>query len=113
MGSVRYTTRVPDIIHQCDNRTDRAIRKVAFDILAASQRVVPVAKSTPTHTGGNLKNSGNVETRPGHATIGYHANYAVYVHEGTMRMAARPFLREPFDQIAPNLARALRVVVEP
>jgi HK97 gp10 family phage protein len=106
---VHYTTRIPGIIRDAEDKADRIIRKGAFDILAASQQVVPVAKEN----GGNLKTSGHVETGHLSATIGYSAEYAIYVHEGTYKMAARPFLREPFDRIAPKILRALDAVVKP
>ena len=109
MSRVQYTTKIPSIIREADAKADRVIRKGAFDILAASQQIVPVAKEN----GGNLKTSGHVETGTLSATIGYSAEYAVYVHEGTHKMSARPFLREPFDRIAPSILRALDVVVKP
>jgi hypothetical protein len=103
---VHYTTRIPGIIRDAEDKADRIIRKGAFDILAASQQVVPVQT-------GNLKTSGHVETGTLSATIGYGAEYAVYVHEGASGRAPNPFLREPFDGIAPSILRALDVVVRP
>lgn len=94
------------MIRNADDIANRIIHKGAMDILAHSQREVPVDT-------GNLKNSGHVDTGNLTATIAYGAEYAVYVHEGTRRMAARPFLRSAFDSVAPEIERALRKVVEP
>lgn len=103
---VRYETRIPGLIRSADDVANRVIHKGAMDILAHSQREVPVDT-------GNLKNSGSVETGDLTATIAYGAGYAVYVHEGTRKRAARPFLRSAFDSVAPEIEKALRKVVEP
>lgn len=75
------------------------ISKTTFDIYAESQITVPVRKDQRKVTGGALKNSGQVTYDKGSltGTITYSIYYAVYVHEGTRYMTARPFLKNAYD----------------
>jgi len=63
----------------------RAVRKSA---LAVEQKSKPV---TPVDTGA-LRRSIRSDIKPLIATISPHTEYAIYVHEGTHRMKARPFM---------------------
>lgn len=107
--SVTYQTKIPSIRLGAERTADRLIRKVAFDILADSQKTVPVAEKD----GGTLKNSGHVETGSLRATIEYSAHYAAYVELGTRRMAARPYLAPAFMRAMPGFRRAMVQVMRP
>jgi len=106
MGRVIYQTKIPGMISKAERYADEVIRKGAHDVLGRSQSAVPVRT-------GNLKTSGHVETGHLSATIAYSADYAEYVELGTRRMGARPFLRPAFEQVAPQIIRALHPVLKP
>lgn len=103
---VHYTTKIPALAREAEQKADQVIRKGAFDILGRSQSEVPVVT-------GNLKGSGYVETEPLRAVIGYGAEYAVYVEVGARGRAGVNYLRGAFDSVAPSILRALKVVAEP
>lgn len=77
------------------------IGKTTLDAYARSQLTVPVDTAF-------LKNSGQPDYAPGamEGEIRYTAYYAGYVHEGTFRMPARPFLRDAVDEILPSMLAA-------
>lgn len=102
---VHYTTKIPALSRDAERKADQVIRKGAFDILAHSQRAVPVVT-------GNLKGSGFVETGDLQATIGYGAEYAVYVEVGANGRSGVHYLRGAFDAVAPSIMKALKVVAE-
>ena len=64
----------------------KVISKFAFLVEREAKMVTPVDT-------GRLRGSIATELMPLKATIAPHTNYAVYVHEGTRFMTARPFLR--------------------
>jgi len=66
---------------------DRAIQKSAFTIEDTSKR------NTPVRTG-YLRASHTTTFAPLQGVISPTADYAIYVHEGTRFMAARPFLAD-------------------
>lgn len=90
------------------------IGKVTNDAYALSQLTVPVRRpdvvASTGITGGFLKNSGQVTFNSGalEGEVRYHAYYAGYVHEGTYKMAARPFLSDVVDQLQPVMLMAFR-----
>lgn len=93
---------------------DSIFAKATFDVYDRSQISVPVrrpdvAKRTKT-TPGALKNSGVAEYRKGsfEGVVRYTIYYAVYVHEGTYRMPARPWLVNALRDIEPAFMAALR-----
>lgn len=62
------------------------IAKFAFEIQGKSRRVTPVDT-------GRLRNSVLIkELSPLRARIGPHTDYDYFVHEGTVKMRARPFM---------------------
>lgn len=88
------------------------IRKSGFDAYAKSQNTVPVRRPDVERrtgvTGGFLKNSGQVDASIDNQSIdiAYTAYYAGYVHEGTVKMPARPFLREAVEDVVPSMEMA-------
>lgn len=106
MARVVYHTKIPRIIDSAERKADQVVRKGAFDILGRSQSDVPVIT-------GNLKASGYVETGHLTATIGYGAEYAVYVEVGARGRDGKHYLRGAFDAVAPSIVKALEVVTRP
>ena len=82
--------------------------KGTHDVYAKSQITVPVRRNQRKIRGGALKASGQVEYDEGSytGTIGYHIYYAIYVHEGTRRMPARPFLENALNDTKPAVLAA-------
>jgi hypothetical protein len=108
---VVYSTKIPRMMANTERVASRVIRTGAFEILGASGMNIALMNAIDT---GNMKNSGHVETPSAlRAEIIYSAEYSVYVHEGTHKMGARPFLREAVDHKAPLIAKALQQIVRP
>lgn len=84
------------------NEVSQVVRKGTFDIDAHA------TANTPVDTGA-LKNSKQVEIAGDgmSSKISWSADHAIYVHEGTRRMAARPFAKDAFDKVAPSIVDAL------
>jgi hypothetical protein len=61
------------------------IEKYAFEILGEAKKVTPVDT-------GRLRGSEKVDLFPLRAIVAPHTEYAVFVHEGTSRMRARPYM---------------------
>ena len=99
---VYMVSAIPEMLAAADGRTDALLRKAGADILGISQENHRYQIRT-----GNLVGSGYIETGDLEVTIGYGAEYAVYVHEGQRKWAPDPFLRSAFDRVAPELVKAL------
>ena len=84
------------------NEVSRVVRKGTLDIDAHA------TANTPVDTG-QLKNSKQTEFFEDgkRSRISWSAEHAIFVHEGTRRMAARPFAKDAFDKIAPSIVEAL------
>lgn len=102
------------VIQRFPIATSQIIGKVTFDAYARSQLSVPVRRPDVEEatgiTGGFLKNSGQPVHSAGsqEGEIRYTAYYAGYVHDGTVKMPARPFLRDAVNAILPSMLAAFR-----
>jgi HK97 gp10 family phage protein len=100
------------VIQQFPVRTSQIIGKWTFDTYARSQITVPVRRPDVVKktgiTGGFLKQSGSPSHKAGsqEGEVRYTAYYAGYVHEGTFKMPARPFLRDASDKVMQGVAAA-------
>lgn len=83
------------------------IAKTTMDVYARSQQTVPVRKDQRRVRGGALKASGQHEVNGYEGKVSYGIYYAVYVHNGTRFMAARPFLTDAFNATMPGMRAAL------
>jgi phage protein, HK97 gp10 family len=61
-------------------------------------KVEGTAKSNAPVKTGNLRRTVTSQATAHQAIIGASANYAVFVHEGTRFMAARPFIKNAIEQ---------------
>lgn len=92
-----------------------ALKKTAYDIEADAKALIISLGAVDT---GNLLNSVTTsisgDGRHGSMTaeVGPTAEYGIYVHEGTSRMGARPFLTTAFDSRAPLLEKAIAQLAE-
>lgn len=91
----------PQVIANFPRAVSLIIGKTTFDAYTGSQITVPVDTTA-------LKNSGQTYFAPGsmEGEVAYHMYYAGYVHEGTFRMAARPFLRNAVFAVKPSMEAA-------
>lgn len=96
------------VIARFPQATANIIGKVTADAYARSQVTVPVRKDQRRVRGGFLKNSGTYSSHGQEGEIRYTAYYAGYVHEGTSKMPARPFLRDAVEGIVPQMLLAFR-----
>lgn len=96
------------VIARFPKATSDIIGKVTADAYAHSQVSVPVRRDQRRVRGGFLKNSGTYSSSGQEGEIRYTAYYAGYVHEGTYKMPARPFLRDAVEGIVPSMLAAFR-----
>jgi HK97 gp10 family phage protein len=90
----------------------RIMQKLGNEAFADSQMAVPVRRDQRKVRGGALKNSGTMDMNYGSLSveIRYTMYYAGYVHDGTYKMPARPFLREPIEAKGRELTQAFSVL---
>lgn len=94
------SNRLPQIALKLPIETTTAIHKFTLDVDAHAAANTPVAT-------GHLKNSRQTELEPNKGRIYWGANYALWVHDGTARMAARPFAADAVEKCLPALNEAL------
>lgn len=103
---IRYSTNVPTMIGSANAKANAVLHKGALDLLAMSRQRVPVKT-------GHLKNNSFAEAGDLEARVVFAADYAYFVEGGTRKMSAQPYLRPSFDVVAPQVLKALRVVMQP
>lgn len=91
----------PQLIERYPHRVGDIVEKIARDGYAGSQLTVPFLT-------GALKNSGQVAGSSDRFTweITYSMHYAGYVHEGTIHMSPRPWLRNACERLVPIMELA-------
>lgn len=72
------------------------VRGAALLVEAGSKRRTPVLT-------GRLRGSITTRVQPLSATVGPHTNYALFVHEGTRFMRARPFMQWGVQDVIPKI----------
>lgn len=115
--NVRVDTRRLDaILRNAGRNTDEVLGKIAGDLEAYMKD--HMSTSSPSSPGdppgvvtGYLKNSIQArKERPKHWAV-YGANYGLYLEYGTVRMAARPFVRPAVWAIKRNLPDKFKALV--
>jgi HK97 gp10 family phage protein len=82
------------------------VRKAAFDVEATAKTLVPVDT-------GMLKNSiMTEEVSPTSMIVAPHTEYAAYVEWGTVKMAARPYLRPAAERVRAPFVYAMSKLEE-
>jgi hypothetical protein len=95
------------VINVFPDKVGIIITKSTTDAYAHSQITVPVRRPDVERktkvTGGALKNSGQLKMSDDRMTgeVFYTMYYAGYVHEGTIYVSARPFLKDAFHLVLP------------
>lgn len=99
---------LPQVRARFPREVSAIIGKTTHDVYARSQITVPVRKNQARVRGGALKQSGQVHFSAGsmEGEVAYTIYYAIYVHEGTFRMPARPFLTNALSDSIPGMLAA-------
>jgi HK97 gp10 family phage protein len=72
------------------------LTQIAFIVEAAAKPRTPVLT-------GNLRRSIHSRVEANKAYVGSNVSYAIFVHEGTAHMAARPFIRDAIEESTPKI----------
>lgn len=91
------------VISRFEPAVSAIMSKATFDAYARSQLGVPVDTAFLKQTGSPDFDAGSLS-----GEIRYTAHYAGYVHDGTVRMPARPFLADAVEQVVPSMLAAFR-----
>jgi HK97 gp10 family phage protein len=75
-----------------------AVRDAHTLLQRIALKVEGTAKSNAPVKTGNLRRTVNSRTTAHEAIVGASANYAIFIHEGTKFMAARPFIKTAIEQ---------------
>jgi len=129
VGKSRFIARLIKMKTALDPVVEAAAITTAVEIRDTAKALAPVgtpaSTGKPGYIGGSLKKSIRLQrfARPRAHTLrvgvsagGYITNpnsgkkvdYARYVHDGTSRMPARPFLKQAYDKHRRNLPRRIK-----
>jgi HK97 gp10 family phage protein len=92
---VELKTKLPEAARGLAGEVDSLQRRIAHRILEISETIVPVAT-------GELRDSGDIEHDGEGYNVMYTAPHSIYVHNGTRRMPARPFLTQAVNRADPE-----------
>jgi hypothetical protein len=93
---------LPVMISRGQKAIAEAVGKAAEDLVGRSQAITPVDTGTlkaSIHVEGPTVSGNTAEARV--ATGGESSAYAIYVHEGTSRIAARKYIERPLLEMTP------------
>ncbi len=93
---------------QQSRRANRAVNSAGLTCQKVAKQNCPVGTPESTgikgYHGGRLRQSIHVDNSKWlESTVGTNVYYAIYVHEGTVKMQGRPFLRKGFEAGAKQL----------
>lgn len=94
--------RFPEIAGRLEARTNDAVNTA---LLSAAERADP---ATPVDTGALRANKTVEAASGGTGSITWNQEYAAFVHNGTSRMAPRPFAQEAIDAVTPSFLADLQ-----
>jgi HK97 gp10 family phage protein len=92
---VQLKTRLPEAAGGLAEAVDQLQRRIAHRILEVSETTVPVDT-------GELRDSGDIEHDGEGYSVMYTAPHAIFVHNGTRKMPARPFLTQAVNRVDPE-----------
>ena len=76
---------------------------------AVTQEVAVAQPITPVDTGA-LRSNTSTSVSGDSGTVTWNQYYAAFVHEGTYKMAARPFARQALDIVGPQFVARLAMM---
>ena len=104
-------------VKKMTDRANKAVHYAGFTCQKVAKKNCPVGTPESTgikgYHGGRLRQSIIVDNSEYlKSTVGTNVYYAIYVHEGTVKMRGRPFLRQGFEAGAKQLAEDLKATME-
>lgn len=107
-------TNADEILDRIVRARQRALTAAATEAVKMTKKKMRTGYPTPTHPDGKIWRTGDLirsisYKRPDAETavVGTNMEYALYVHDGTYKMPARPFLRDAMQEGAERLARII------
>jgi len=91
---------------------ENAIRKSAFLVEATSKETVSRGPLRAVDTGRMMRSIAPDYVRAFETAIAPHTEYAIYVHEGTRYMRARPFMKVGAEKAEPGIRRFFEEAVK-
>lgn len=104
---VEVRNDLPKIIKGMEPKAARIVAKAALDIQAGAQRRAPVDTGTLRASIQAKRISAT------HWEVWVGVDYGIYLEYGTVRMAARPYLRPAVAEVADGFRKAMRKVATP
>jgi HK97 gp10 family phage protein len=103
VGAVKLDTkRLDQIVRNLDGNTERAIKRIAFQVEGYAKTLAPVDT-------GALRNSINTERIDKDTYwVGDGVEYGIYQEFGTYRMAAHPFLIPAAERVSRQMGLVFR-----
>ena len=98
-------TKFQKFLRDAPDKMAVAMRNSIYKITLLVER--SAKQNTPVDTG-RLRSSISNNIRPMHAEVRTNTNYAVYVHEGTRYMSARPFMRDAVREVSQQVNSIVR-----
>jgi HK97 gp10 family phage protein len=111
-GMDRLFAHLDAQVARLEKRANRAVNSAGLTCQAVAKKNCPVGTPESTgikgYHGGRLRQSIQVDNSVYLvSTVGTNVYYGIYVHEGTYKMRARPFLRKGFEAGAQQLREDL------
>ncbi len=97
MAEVRITNNADKILAQMRQNINGALHAMGIKAVYLMSRKMKHGYGRPIHKTGHLQQDVTYEVENGQANsvdVGNTLNYATFVHEGTWKMAGRPYIRD-------------------
>lgn len=104
-GLEKANERLQAIAKQLPKEADRLVQDKAEKIFSLSQELVPVDT-------GILQRSGVHKHEFLISEVAYNTPYAKFVHDGTSRMEARPFLGQAVSAVLPEIQKEIKEIAK-
>lgn len=116
-GLDKVLAKIDDHAQKMQNKINRAINSAGLTCQKVAKLECPVGTPESTgikgYHGGRLRQSIMVDnSKYLESTVGTNVYYAIFVHEGTVKMRGRPFLRKGFDEGVRQLQQDLKAVMD-
>lgn len=109
--AIRYQSNLNRVLRELDDAREVALTAVGEFADGQARLNAPVGQYTDGRVGGNLRDSHDyrVDARNGKVMIGNSASYSIFVHEGTSKSRANPWLE---NSIMNNVSRIKALIRE-
>jgi HK97 gp10 family phage protein len=104
MASFEFTTNINNINNAMEHSVENILTTIG--LYGESQAKLKITEMDAIDTG-YLRNSidNKVSLQDKKVSIGTNTDYSIYVHEGTRKMRARPFLKDAIYENIENIQR--------